>query len=291
MRPGHDDRHDAPRDASAVRAFDTHCHLNHERYDTDRDAVLARARRADVVAVLTPAVHPSRWGEIEALVRAHRGHVYGALGVHPWALESLDDRELCDALAQLTARIASAPASVCAVGECGLDALVASRGTARGALARQIGALEVQCAHAKTLDLPVILHVVRAHDAALAVLRATGARGVLHASSASREQLRAYLDMGFYVSFAGALTRPSAPRLLRAAQYTPADRLLLESDGPDQLPHEAVAHGADPRRCEPVHLWHTARVLARVRAEPLDALVARAHDHAQRLFRPRTDAP
>lgn len=265
-----------------ARAFDTHCHLDDPRYDGDRALVWQRAREHRVGFALVPAVSPARWGALCGLVRAHEGELFGALGIHPWALGAMSDAEVRDGLRALPDAIAREKGVVVAVGECGLDALIAERDGP--SIERQERVFRAQCEVAAARGLPVVVHAVRAHERAAQVLRETKALGVLHSCSASAEQLRAYLDAGCSVSFAGSVTREHAPRVERAARYVPRERLLIESDGPDQAPRGAYASGEDGRRSEPAHVWLVARALAKVRGEDPEALVAYTTENARGVF-------
>ena len=97
---------------------------------------------------------------------------------------------------------------------------------------------------ARELNLPVIMHIRDAHGDATSLLRAHRAElpeGVMHCFSGSVETARIYLDMGFYISFAGAVTFKNAAKLPDVARYVPADRILVETD----CPYMAPVPGAD----------------------------------------------
>ena len=143
----------------------------------------------------------------------------------------------------------------------------------------------VLCAHveiARALDLPLILHVFRAHGEALALLR--GERlprrpGVIHSFSGTADLAREYLRLGFHLSYAGAVTRANARKPVEAVRATPMERLLIETDAPDQIPT-----GAEGRRCEPAHLSITAARIADLRGEATDDLVNATTRNAVALF-------
>ncbi len=130
--------------------------------------------------------------------------------------------------------------------------------------------------------LPLVLHVLRAHPQALAVLSSVELperRGVLHSCSASAELLREYLALGFSVSFSGAVANPTARRIHAAARAVPLDRLLVETDAPDQTPVSLR-----PARNEPAFLVEIVRALAQIRGESEDVLARATSDNARRLF-------
>lgn len=178
--------------------IDTHCHLDLAAFDRDRDAVVARATAAGVVGMLVPAVRPRTWDGVRALARRHHAAgVRAALGIHPQIVPALDDAEWAG---DLTARLVEAAADACAIGECGLDG-----GT--GARERQEQIFRAHVRAARATDKPLILHVLRAHDAAPRILREEGpVRGVLHSYSGGADLVPVYRDLGLAFSFAGPVT-------------------------------------------------------------------------------------
>jgi TatD DNase family protein len=261
--------------------IDTHCHLDRAAFDADRDAVLARARAAGVTDALVPAVEPAGWGGLLALCEREHG-LHPALGIHPQALPGLDpasdDRHLADLEDLLVRR------GAVAVGECGVDGPAAAGawpGPHPAGLDRQAALLAGQLRVASRLGLPVILHVFRAHDAALRVVEREGvpAGGVLHSWSGSAEQVAPFARLGLHFSFAGPVTWERARRPLAAARAVPPDRLLVETDAPDQTPRPWRG------RNEPAFLPRVAEALAAAVGMGAGELAALTSANARRLFR------
>jgi TatD DNase family protein len=255
--------------------IDTHCHLADAAFAPDRDAVLARARGAGVTDVVVPGVEPAGWAGLLELAAASPG-VHAALGIHPQALVALppadDDRHLSD----LETRLSRGGAV--AVGECGLDGPSAAAGAP---LDRQVAVLRGHLAIAGRLGLPVILHSLRAHDAMLEALERDGvpAGGVLHSFSGSAEQLPPLAALGLHFSFAGPVTYESARKPLLAARAAAPDRLLVETDAPDQTPRP---HRGG--RNEPSLLPLVVRAVASARGATPDEIDALTTRNARRLF-------
>ncbi len=213
--------------------IDSHCHLDGPAFDADREAVLARARAAGVTDVVVPAVDPDGWERLLALCAGRPG-LHVALGIHPQALPGLDpaddDRHLAD-LESLLGR-----GGAVAVGECGLDGPSAGAGAP---LDRQRSVLRGHLDIARRLGLPVLLHTLRAHDAMREELERDGipSGGVLHSFSGSAEQVPPFAALGLHFSFAGPVTYQAARKPGAAARAVGIDRLLVETDAPDQTPH------------------------------------------------------
>ncbi len=246
--------------------IDTHAHLDLPAFDADRTEVLASARAAGVTC-LVPAVRPRTWAGVIAV------GVPFALGVHPQVVPELDadERALATNADALAAAIAGTGA--CAVGECGLDGGFGERD-----LQEQI--LRAHLRAAKALGLPVIVHVMRAHDATPRILRDEGVvGGVLHSYSGGADLVPIYADLGLGFSFAGPVTYPNARRPIEAARAVPAELLLAETDAPDQAPE-----GHRGGRSEPAFLPAVIAGLAAARGVDPAEIAALTATNARRLF-------
>jgi TatD DNase family protein len=265
--------------------IDTHCHLDLPAFDADRAAVIARARAAGVRGILVPAIRPATWDALVALVAAGAGDdLRAAIGVHPQVVPELDGderAELADPVRAIVAAVTRAGAAVVAVGECGLDG-----GTAERAFQETL--LRAHVRAARELALPLVVHVLRAHDTAPAILRderAGEVGGVLHSYSGGAELVPVYRDLGFAFSFAGPVTYLNARRPVEAARAVPAELLLAETDAPDQAP---AAHRGG--RSEPGFVAEVVAGLAAARGEPPAAIAALTTRNAVRIFRSWPDA-
>ena len=255
--------------------IDTHCHLDVSAFDDDRDQVLARAARAGVEAIVVPAIRPATWSRLAALAAPAgdgRPRVVLAFGAHPQIVPDLADDEW-RALGDGRLAAALRASGAVAVGECGLDKKT-------GAKPAQERALRVQVGVARELRLPLIVHILGAHDVAPALLRDAGAAdvgGILHSYSGSPALVPVYRDLGFSFSFAGPVTYANARRPLAAARAVPAELLLAETDAPDQAP---VPHRG--QRCEPAFVAAVVAGLAAARGEVPAAVAALTSANARR---------
>ncbi len=254
--------------------IDTHCHLDLQAFDDDRDQVVARATEAGVMGMLVPAVRPRTWNALVAFAARHRdAGVRCALGIHPQVVPELGPDELAGDLADRIAR-AVTDAGAIAVGECGLDS-----GTADAHLQETIFRAHLRAARA--LDLPVVIHVLRAHDAAPRILREEGpVAGVLHSYSGGADLVSVYRDLGLAFSFAGPVSYPNARRPVEAARAIPDELLLAETDAPDQAPE-----GHRGGRSEPAFLGAVIAGLATARRRATAEIARLTAANARRLFR------
>ncbi|MEQ4576641.1 MAG: TatD family hydrolase [Gammaproteobacteria bacterium] len=251
-----------------MHLVDSHCHLDAEEFDPDRDAVLARARRAGVNDQLVPAVAAAGWPKLREICAASPG-LHPAYGLHPMFL----DAHRHEHLDQLRAWIERERPR--AIGECGLDFYVEGldAGEQRLYFRRQ---LEL----AAEYDLPVIVHARRAVEEVIATIKSVGRlRGVVHSFSGSPEQAAQLWKLGFMIGLGGPVTYSRAHRLRRLVADMPLEQLLLETDAPDQP--DAGIRG---QRNEPARLGAVLACIAGLRGEPEQAIARQTTANARRLF-------
>ncbi|MGA8258877.1 MAG: TatD family hydrolase [Arenicellales bacterium] len=241
-----------------MRLIDSHCHLDFEVFDDDRETVLRNAAAAGVDAIVIPGVKRDTWDRLVELCAAADG-LYPALGLHPLFLSVHQPAHLDE----LAARLSSL--SVVAVGEIGLDFY--DKGADREA---QLLIFERQLAVARDCSLPVILHVRKAHDEVLALLRRYGIRGgIAHAFNGSRQQADKYIELGFKLGFGGMLTYERSRKLRGLARDLPLGALVLETDAPDMTVTQFRG-----RRNSPEYIPYVLDALASVRQESAAEIAA-----------------
>lgn len=261
---------------AAPELIDIGINLAHDSYDTDREAVIARAQAAGVAQMLvTGSCGPSTRKAIE-LARMHPGRLFATAGVHPHHAADLTDQ----LLGELT-ELARLP-EVLAIGECGLDYFrnFSPHSVQQRALHRQ---LEL-AAHA---GKPVFLHQRDAHADFIAIVREhwpTLSGGVAHCFTAGAEALDSYLELGLAIGITGWICdERRGAHLLALVRRIPADRLMVETDGPYLLPRDLVRKPAS-RRNEPQYLPHIAAVIARARGETLESFATSSTAAVRQLF-------
>jgi len=236
---------------------DSHCHIDGEQFNSDRELVIARAREAGVAAMLNVGTGDPNTGafmDAVAVADAYAG-VYAAVGVHPHDARLYDDR----AEEHLISLIKSSK-KVIAWGEIGLDFYYdhSPRDVQREVFVRQIR-------KARELNLPIIIHSRDANDETVEILRAECAPddfrafrgGIMHCFGGTPEMALDLMGAGFLISFAGNVTFKKADDLREAARVVPLGKLLVETDCPYLTP--VPFRG---QRNEPARVADTARFLA-----------------------------
>ncbi len=239
--------------------FDTHCHLDNQEFDSDRNVVLENCRKKGIENILVPAVERAGWDGLLALCERDKS-LYPALGLHPVLIEKhrqADLKQLENYLAEY---------SPIAIGEIGLDFYID-----RPDRDRQLEYFSAQLSLAANAQLPVILHIRKAHDQVLSLLRKqTICGGFAHAFNGSQQQAQQYIDLGFKLGFGGTLTYEGSRKIRALAQALPIDAIVLETDAPD-MPN--AAHRGE--RNSPEYIIDCLNVLAELRDEDPDYIAER----------------
>ncbi len=268
---------------------DSHVHLDHSRYDEDREAVLDRAWQAGVRALLSIGIGdgPATMHQALDLARAYRDRpdtprIYASAGIHPQEAALADQ----PALDQLNALLAEPEVIAC--GEIGLDYYHADNPPR--AVQQRVFTQQMEIAAARRQ--PVLIHCrpgtalgegldawADTLDQLEAEWRPTGLGGVLHCFTGEPEHARKALDLGFLISFAGNLTYPSAAPLREIARTLPLESLLVETDAPFLAP--VPDRG---KRNEPAFVVRTAAQLAEVRGLAAEELAEATSANFSRFF-------
>lgn len=263
---------------SSQRFTDSHCHLDFEDFDTDRDAVMARALAAGVEKFLVPGITHAQWPRLALLAQQYpRWRV--AYGLHPYFLDPALDyeaalrelpqwllgempitaSELDGSVAELvtmgtvaaSTKVAAAATHnqpAIALGEIGLDASKPHPELQRFVFEQQLDI-------AAELAMPVILHHRKTLDEMLAMVRRKRiCGGIVHAFSGSYEQAQAWVDAGFRLGVGGVITYERARKTRAAIARIPHSALVLETDSPDM-----PLSGQQGQRNEPANIARIAR--------------------------------
>ena len=250
--------------------FDTHAHLLDEKFDEDREELIASLANSGVKLVMEACTD---LGYLEKLIPFIERHpmIYGAAGLHPeelgpYALSDLDAVE--SALAHEKIR---------AVGEIGLDYYWPENPPRE--VQREF--FDAQLSLAAVHHLPVIIHDREAHGDTVDILRAHKGQvtGVMHCFSGSYETAKECLDMGFYIGFGGALTFKNAKRNVEVAAKVPLDRLVVETDCPYMAPVPCRGQRNDPTKT-----LYVLQKLAELRSMDQETLAPVLFENGKRLF-------
>ena len=248
---------------------DTHCHLDLEEFDADREAVIERALAAGVGRILIPSTDLA--SARRAIELADRySPVYVAIGVHPNSADKFSPGSLSEF------RMLAAHPKVVGIGEIGID-LFWKKFDAE----HQARVFRRQIELANEMNRPIIVHDRDAHAAVMEALHATPptAGAVLHAFSGDWAMAEAALALGFYLGVDGPLTYKKSTGLRELFARVPLERILIETDAPYLTPHPHRG-----KRNEPAYVRLVAEALAAARAQPFETIAAATTRNAARFF-------
>ena len=249
--------------------IDTHCHIDEEAFDADREEVIARQQESGVEAMIVPGVNVASIETVLQVCRAHPGYCFPALGLHPEDVKA----DWQEQLAIVENAIRAHHNELVAIGEIGLDYY-----WDKTFKEEQQEVLRRQLLLARELNLPVILHNREATEDIIRIVREVGGRGVFHCFNGSRETAQQILDMGFYIGIGGVLTFKNS-KLAEKLENVPLERILLETDAPYMAP---VPHRGE--RNESRFMIHVAERLAQVYNCPVKYVIELTSANARQLF-------
>ena len=249
--------------------IDTHCHLEMDDFNPDREEVIKRAKDSGIEAIIT--IGSDLEGNIGGLKLSEKyDFIYSSVGFHPHDAKDFTE----DIFDQIKAW--AEKEKVIAIGEIGLDYHYdnSPREIQKHVFKRQLQ-------YAKEINLPVIIHSREAKKDTLDIIRESGVnKGVLHCFSGDMEMAEKAMAMGFYISIAGPVTFKNARRLRDIAKAIPDDYLLIETDAPYLTPEPFRG-----RRNEPSYIVHTAMAIAELRGITLEDMARITTINAKRLFK------
>ncbi|WP_312197836.1 TatD family hydrolase [Anaerospora hongkongensis] len=250
--------------------FDSHAHIDDNRFDSDRLETIERARENGVTGIINIGADMASSARSVALAQAHEG-IYAAVGIHPHDAKAAGNADY-DRMAEWVEQ----EKKVVAIGEIGLDYYydLSPREVQQEVFIRHIDL-------ARQLRKPIIIHDRDAHGDVMNIVKkeAKGIIGVFHCYSGSLEMAKEVLKLGFYVSFAGPVTFAKSTKLKEIAAAVPLERLLVETDSPYLTPHPHRG-----RRNEPAHVRLVAEEVARLRGLSLEAVAEATTQNVKQLF-------
>jgi TatD DNase family protein len=251
--------------------FDTHAHLNDEKFDEDRDEVILRAKENGVARIVNVGFNRETIPTSLALAEKY-DFIYTAVGWHPQDAKDMVKGDL-DWLREL-----SCHEKVVAIGEIGLDYYW---DTSPKDVQQEVFRKQIRLA--KELNLPIIIHDREAHQDIVNILReekADEVGGIMHCFSGSLEMAKECLSMNFYLSFGGPVTFKNAKKPKEIVKEIPLDRLLIETDCPYLTPEPYRG-----KRNETGYVRYVAETIASLRGMDPEELARLTFDNAKRVFR------
>lgn len=287
--------------------IDTHSHLNFKAFENDLDEVIDRTLAENVWTINVGTRYETSQKAVEVAEKYEKG-VYAAIGLHPiyaaadlvktrtdsdegnfFIKEEVFDKEKYKELARSD--------KVVAVGEIGLDYYYKPKTTAKleQFKQKQKEIFIKQLYLAAELNLPVILHCRMAHQNLLEILKSkiknekSKIKGTIHCFAGSKEEMRQYIDLGFYIGLNGIIFKLN---LDEAIKEIPLDKILVETDCPYLTPPQEMENPSSRAklttgqwRNEPVFVKHTIQKIAELKEIDFNEVVEKTTKNAKNLFK------
>jgi len=251
--------------------IDTHCHLNFEDFDNDRDEIISRCLDNDIYIINVGADLETSKKAIEIAEKYEKG-VYASVAIHPHNVKPESDKS---SAFRRVADLAKS-AKVVAIGECGLDYQFCENDEDIQKLQQKVFIQHLELA--KEINKPVIIHSRRLFPEILEIIKKVkDINGVLHCYMGRWSYAEEYLKLGFYISFTGLITY--ARDYDKVIKNTPLGRILIETDAPELTP---VPHRGEKNI--PDYVEFVARKIAEIKEIPFSKVAEQTTKNAKELF-------
>jgi TatD DNase family protein len=254
-----------------MKPFDTHAHLQFEKFETDREEIIKR-NSVNLTAVVNPGADLNS-SENGLLLANQVPNFYSAIGVHPHHVENWNDTYLpkLEKLVQGKKAVA--------VGEVGLDNYQ-YKNYPQPNITKQLSILLPQIELARKYQKPILFHCRDAYDELYEAIKVyQPLLGLLHCFMGSEETARKFIDLGLLISFAGNLTYKGNDHMRTAAKNLPERKILLETDSPYLTPEPLRG-----QRNEPLNIVFVAREIAKLRSTDEESVIQFTTENALKLF-------
>ncbi|MGM0430198.1 MAG: TatD family hydrolase [Pseudomonadota bacterium] len=251
-----------------TKLYDTHCHLDFQAFDNDREQVLENAKEVNVERFMVPGVSAEQWPRLQQLAEQFSSWRF-ALGLHPWFI----GKHSLNQIDELEKALDKPKERLLAVGEIGLDATCGDSELQRKLFIEQLKL-------ARQYRLPTIIHHRKTLETTHPLLKQYGSEsGVIHAFSGSYQQAMKFVDCGYKLGVGGVITYTRAKKTREAIAKVPVSALVLETDSPDM-----PVCGYQGQRNEPARIAKVLDVLVDLRSMSKESLSETLWQNSCELF-------
>lgn len=258
--------------------IDAHCHLADPRFCDGLESALDEARAVGITGWVQGGVHPQDWVLQEDLKKRYGSGIKSCFGLHPWWVAKQTREIVHQALKDLEEKLPRADA----MGEVGLDGM----DSFKASLPLQQEAFRLQLELFPRFRKPLVLHIVRLHREAVETLkafRASSLVGIVHSFSGDWESAKAYCELGFTLSISGSLLREGNHTLAEVVKKIPLEKLVMETDAPDQSPF--FKEGKREKINAPKNLVLFAARVAEIKGLTVENVLDQSRENLKCLFK------
>jgi len=250
-----------------MQFVDSHCHLDFEEFDADREEVIANAVNQGISRFVIPGIKREFWAR-QLKLKADYDNCYLAFGIHPWFLQDFEWGDI-DPLKELLVKHEPV-----AVGECGVDGAIDD-------IELQMRVFSAQVEVANEFSLPLIVHHRRSHHHILSTFKKVKPEngGIIHAFSGSQHDADKYIALGFKLGCGGTITYPRAEKTRKVFKQLDLEHIVLETDCPTM-----PLYGYQGQRNEPSRVLPVAQELAELKQVCLKEIATVTSQNINELF-------
>ncbi len=241
--------------------IDAHCHLEQHDYDKDRDAVIERAKKAGMKAVVTCCARPQDFDKTMEMANRYKGFVFATVGLHPEYVKDFSE----DQIEQFIQTIKANASRIVAIGEAGLDYFWIKEGEWR-AKEQELFVRLIELA--KSLHKPLVIHSREAEEECVKILEREDATKVLMHMFGANQLTKRVLENGWNISVNTIVLR--SKKHGKVVRDCPIERLLLETDAPWLAPQ--TLGSAQKARNEPTSIRAVAEKIAEIKVLPVETV-------------------
>lgn len=256
-----------------MQLFDSHSHINDEKFDEDREEVIEKIKRSNVSKIIT-AGYDLESSKKAIEISSKNDISYAICGISPEGIPQTEE-ELWKQLGQI--KDISKNDRVVAIGEIGLDYYwtIENKELQKKAFIEQINI-------ANELNLPIVIHTREAVMDTLQILKENNVinKGIFHCCPQNRELIKEGLKLGFYISFAGPITFKNSKNADEMIKLVPNDRLLIETDSPYLSPEPVRG-----RRNTSINVEYIADKIAKVKEVNIEEIAEIIYKNTCRIFK------
>lgn len=265
-----------------MKLFDSHAHIDDERFNDDREEIIKQIKESDVGAFVSAGY--SLEGSLKAVQYAKNyDFIYSTVGISPNDIPQSEEElwktlEKTENLILKTREEITDKKIIVAIGEIGLDYYWEKDDKMRDL---QKKAFIAQINMANKLDLPIVIHTRDAVMDTIQILKENkvNKKGVFHCCPLNRELVKEALKLGFYISFAGPVTFKNSRNANEIIEMVPNNRMLIETDSPYLAPEPVRGTRNDPRNVK-----YIASKIADVKGISLEEVAKITYENVKSIF-------
>ena len=250
-----------------IQLFDSHCHYNDEKFNTDREEVIKQNIEKGITKAVIAGYSLEGSKQAIQIAEKYPQKLYATVGISPNDVDNIDLNEIKE--------MAQNP-KVVAIGEIGLDYYWNKENKE---LQKQTFINQIELAN--ELNLPIVIHTREATIDTIQILKTNPVtqKGIFHCCPLNQELIKEATKLDYYISFSGNITFKNSKNADQCIKLVPKERILIETDSPYMTPEPLRG-----QRNTPANVKYTAQKIAEVLGLPLEEVAELTYQNALKIF-------